>query len=71
VPGLPPNEDSERWRKRAEEMRTLAEDMHDPLTRRTMRRIAADYDRLVEWAESGSARPKPLPSTTERTTRPN
>jgi hypothetical protein len=40
MPGLLPNEDSERWRKRAEEMRTLAEDMHDPLTRRTMLRIA-------------------------------
>jgi hypothetical protein len=71
VADLLPSEDAERWRKRAEEMHTLAENMHDPLTRRTMLRIAADYDRLVEWAESGSARPKPLPSTVETIIRPN
>jgi hypothetical protein len=41
-------------RMRAEEIRTLAEEMHDDEPKRIMLRIAADYEKLVEWAEKGS-----------------
>jgi hypothetical protein len=39
---------------RAEEIRTLAEEMNDDEPKLIMLRIAADYERLVEWAENGS-----------------
>jgi hypothetical protein len=35
------------WRRRAEEMRALAEDAEDATVRSMMLRIAADYDRLL------------------------
>ena len=41
-------------RMRAEEIRTLAEDMHDDEPKAIMLKIAEDYERLVEWAEKGS-----------------
>ncbi len=43
--------DSEHWRKRAEEMHTLAEDLRDSQARSTMLRIAADYEKLAARAE--------------------
>ena len=42
--------DPEHWRARAEEMRTLAEDVTDEESRKTMLRIAQDYERLAERA---------------------
>jgi hypothetical protein len=43
--------DSVRWRQRAEEMRTIADDMKVQDTRDKMFRIAKDYDVLAERAE--------------------
>ena len=46
----------EYWRARAEETRTLAENMKDPYTRETMHRIARDYEILAQRAEERNAR---------------
>jgi hypothetical protein len=40
------------WRVRAEETRTIAEEMNDDEPKAIMLRIASDYDKLVEWAEN-------------------
>jgi hypothetical protein len=44
-------DDPQHWRRRAEEARTVAEQLADPEAKRTMARIAADYERLAERAE--------------------
>ena len=46
TPGKP-----NRWRKRAAEIRALAEQMRDQLTKRALLRLAADYDQQAEEAE--------------------
>jgi hypothetical protein len=44
-------DDPEHWRSRAEEARTMAEQLSDPESKRTMLRIADDYERLAEHAK--------------------
>jgi len=41
----------QRWRFRAEEARTVADQMTHEESRTIMRRIAMDYDRLAKLAE--------------------
>ena len=43
--------DPEHWRFRAEEARTVADQMTHEESRTIMRRIANDYDRLAKLAE--------------------
>jgi hypothetical protein len=43
--------DPEHWRFRAEETRTVADEMTHEESRTIMRRIAMDYDRLAKLAE--------------------
>jgi hypothetical protein len=43
---------AEHWHTRAEELRTMAEDVQRDEAKELMLRIAADYDRLAENAET-------------------
>jgi hypothetical protein len=47
--------DPKHWRERAEEVRTLSDQMDHPESRRVLLRIAEDYDRLAEHAEQRTA----------------
>jgi hypothetical protein len=52
--------DPEHWRQRADEARSVAEQMNEPQSKEAMLRIAKDYERLAERAEQrakGSSRP--------------
>jgi hypothetical protein len=53
--------DPEHWRNRAEEARTLADQMSDETSKQTMLRIAADYDRLAERATLRAQGASPQP----------
>jgi hypothetical protein len=44
--------DADHWRQRAKEARDLAAQMDDEDARRTMLRIAHDYDRIADRAEA-------------------
>jgi hypothetical protein len=46
--------DAHTWRMRAAETRALADELHAIEPKAIMLRIAADYDKLAEWAEKNS-----------------
>lgn len=46
--------DPEHWRRRAEEMRVLAEDMKDDYSKTVMLSIVMDYEKLAKRAEERS-----------------
>ena len=47
--------DPQHWRDRAEEMRSLAAEMTNEQTQKSMLRIANDYDKLAQRAEERSS----------------
>jgi DNA-binding ferritin-like protein len=50
--------DPDYWRKRAEEARTLAEQMAEAHTKSLMLGIAASYEKIAKWAEQHRDEPR-------------
>ena len=48
-------DDPQHWRDRAEEVRSLADQMSDPQTRRMLESVADDYETLAKGAEERRA----------------
>ncbi len=53
----------EHWHNRAEEMRTMAEQMTEAAVRQSLLSIAAGYDRIAKQAEAAVARNAQNPSS--------
>jgi hypothetical protein len=56
--------DPQHWRERAREARAIAEETDNPMVRRSMFRIAEEYDRVAEKAAQrvlDGAGPDPQP----------
>jgi DNA-binding ferritin-like protein len=51
-------DDAEYWRKRAEEARTLAEQMKDSHTQSLMLGIAESYEKIAKWAAERAGEPR-------------
>lgn len=51
TPSFSSSNKADRYRIMAEEVRTAAGEMHDLISRRTLQRIADDYDRLANRTE--------------------
>jgi hypothetical protein len=61
--------DPVHWQGRAEEVRSLADGIHDLVPKARILRIAQDYERLAErgqWRDCGNQMPQMLPPCPER-----
>jgi hypothetical protein len=52
-------DDPEHWHQRAEEARLVAEQLHDPVAKAAILRIAADYEQIAEQARQRAAGARP------------
>jgi hypothetical protein len=56
-------DDADRWRRRAEEARALAEKLNGDQARVAMLAIADDYDKLARRADERTGRPEVAPDS--------